>query len=324
VLHRLVRGAGTKGLSGIHPAVNGTLIRPLLGVRRSDLREWLVQKRENWREDSSNQDLRFTRNRIRHQVLTLLAELNPRIVETLAHTANLARAEESFWEEYLKPFREAWVRFEGGKAIIDLNHFRQAPAAVNYRVLRWTVQRLGPSMALDLEQVRILHQWALHGQSGKRLTLSHDLEAWKEFEHLILQGNRDRVPSGYEYPIQIPGEVNVKEAGVTFRFELVPMGTGRTRYNEVGGVLLDGKVAGFPLLLRNWRAGDAYQPEGHRNLKKLQDLFQRQRVPLHQRREWPVLVAGLRIVWARRLAPAGEFSVGARSSQAILIRELNG
>jgi tRNA(Ile)-lysidine synthase len=326
VLHRLVRGAGTRGLSGILPVVNNTIIRPALRVRRADLREWLAGKGETWREDSSNQGLHFTRNRIRHQALPLLEEINSGIVETLAHTAELSRVEESFWEEYLKPLRESWVRFADDQAMIDLNHLRQMHPAVAFRVLRWAVVNLAPTTSINLDHTRGLLRWALQGQSGTRMALPHGLEAEKEFQHLILRrgANTRGMRVGYEYPLQVPGVVNVKEAGVTFQFELVPVGTAGPRYNEKGGVLLDGKVAEFPLLLRNWRAGDAYQPEGHRSRKKLQDLFQRQRVPVHQRPDWPILVSGQRIIWARKLAPAAGCTANAGSSHAVIIRELRG
>ena len=335
VLHRFVRGAGTLGLSGIHPVVEGTIIRPLLAVRRPALRDWLAAKGETWREDSSNQDLRFTRNRIRHQVLPLLANLNPRVVETLAHTALLARAEEEFWGEYLKPLCEGAVRIEDGKAVVEIESLRRVPPAVAYRMLRWAMRRVAPSARTDLAHTSGLLRWALGGQSGGQFVLPHQLEARREFSHLILEeaggeaasreGSRGstlrKSPARYEYTVQVPGTVTVRELGLAFRFDLVPPAA-VARYNETGTVLLDGKVIGFPLLLRNWRAGDAYRPEGHRRVKKLQDLFQRRRVPLGQRSGWPVLVSAGEIVWARGLAAAAGFGASPESAQLVAIREV--
>ncbi len=109
VLMRLLRGAGTRGLSGIYPqlpipeAVSSTqtaaIVRPLLEVRRCDLEEYLHSLGQEWREDSTNRELKHTRNRVRHVLLPLLErEFNPAIRQVLAETAEIARAEESYWQ----------------------------------------------------------------------------------------------------------------------------------------------------------------------------------------------------------------------------------
>jgi tRNA(Ile)-lysidine synthase len=324
-------------LTGIHPVVNGKIIRPLIAVRRAALRQWLADHREKWREDASNQDLRFTRNRIRSQLLPLLSEFNPRIVETLARTAALAREEEAFWESYLGPLRENLVRWEADKAILNLERLREQPPAVAYRLLRWTIGRIsdrdvragasrpGPVYFLPVQR---LLQWALQGQSGQVFLLPRKLEARKEFSHLILASRSlsagpDVRPESadYDYPIRVPSSVDVPEAGVSLSFEFITLGAGQARYNERGIILLDGKLAGSPLSLRNWRAGDAYQQQGHRNPKKLQDLFQRKRIPFRERAGWPVLLSGERIIWVRGLAVAEGCSPSLGSSEAIGIRE---
>ncbi|MGC2618023.1 MAG: tRNA lysidine(34) synthetase TilS, partial [Acidobacteriaceae bacterium] len=104
VVHRLVRGAWTEGLGGIHPVVacaGGVILRPFLEVRRAEIEAWLREMGQAWREDATNADTAFTRNRIRHEVLPQLAGLNPRVAEQLANLAAIARDEESWWEAEL-------------------------------------------------------------------------------------------------------------------------------------------------------------------------------------------------------------------------------
>lgn len=343
VLQRLLRGAGTRGLTGIQPVMEdghteGKIIRPLIQVRRAAVREWLLERGETWREDSSNQDVHFFRNRIRKQLLPLLGEFNPRIVEALAHTAAIAREEEAFWETYLQPFCDSWIRWENGKALVDIDRLRDAPPAVAYRVLRWAMGRVAAAGRLDRASqpgtmdflhVELLLKWALSGQSGKSFSLPQKLEARKEFSHLILERRTEnaklaqgRVSPEYGYTIHVPCTVTVREIGHCYRIEYVTLESGAARYNEMGSILLDAKLGESPLLLRNWRMGDAYQPEGHRSPKKLQDLFQRKRIPLRERAGWPVLLAGGRIVWVRGLAAAKGFSPGPYSKQAIEIHEI--
>jgi tRNA(Ile)-lysidine synthase len=108
VLMRLIRGTGMRGLGGIYPRIavehedeegHGEIIRPLLVIRRKELEQYLNDLKQPWREDSSNADARFTRNRVRSLVLPLLErEFNPAVVESFAELAEIARDEEDYWE----------------------------------------------------------------------------------------------------------------------------------------------------------------------------------------------------------------------------------
>jgi len=108
VLMRLIRGTGPRGLGGIYPRIlveyddgdgHGEIVRPLLGFRRRELEQYLAELHQLWREDPSNSDSRFTRNRMRKLVLPLLErEFNPAVVESFAELAEIARDEEDYWE----------------------------------------------------------------------------------------------------------------------------------------------------------------------------------------------------------------------------------
>jgi len=108
VLMRIIRGAGLRGLGGIHPRIPvedgdgevcGEIVRPLLRIRRRELEQYLKDVGQCWREDSSNADERFTRNRVRKLVVPLLErEFNPAVAENLVELAEIARGEEDYWE----------------------------------------------------------------------------------------------------------------------------------------------------------------------------------------------------------------------------------
>jgi len=108
VLMKLLRGAWTEGLGGIHPVVlvpsatrPGKILRPLLSVRRAELEDFLRSRNQPWRTDSSNADQAFTRNRIRHHLLPVLREYNPSLDQTLANLAELARDDAARWQSEL-------------------------------------------------------------------------------------------------------------------------------------------------------------------------------------------------------------------------------
>ena len=339
VLHRLLRGAGTRGLAGIYPVVEDRVIRPLLEVRRTQVLDWLRSRQQSWREDPSNQDMRYMRNRIRHQLLPLLTEYNPRIVETLAGTAEIARDEEIFWEDYLQPALAQSVRWEVGRVHIEIARLRQMPPAVGRRVLRSAVREViernskqrrsgdvgGSVLSVgSAGQIQQLLDLALHGQSGSLLSLPRRVVARKEFSALLLEVTDAVRPTfpGFLYQVQIPSVIPVPEIGTSFAFELISLAANQASYNKKGEDLLDRRIIQERLILRNWRPGDAYQPRGHRKLSKFKELFQRRRVSSSERERWPVVLAGDQIIWSRGWGIAEGFAPPPNSREALGIREM--
>ena len=102
VLYRILRGSGLTGLSGILPVTREGLVRPLLEIDRSEIEAWLRERGIDWREDDTNRDRTYARNRLRHEILPLLRhEFNPQLDSALANLATLARDEEAYWDSEL-------------------------------------------------------------------------------------------------------------------------------------------------------------------------------------------------------------------------------
>jgi tRNA(Ile)-lysidine synthase len=142
VLMRLIRGTGLRGLGGIYPRIlvergdedgHREIVRPLLGIRRQELEQYLVDLKQPWRQDSTNADSKFTRNRVRRLVLPLLErEFNPAVVESFAELAEIARDEEDYWENEISGWlgtvvqwsQPEWTRglpgFEGSQALVQI------------------------------------------------------------------------------------------------------------------------------------------------------------------------------------------------------------
>lgn len=200
VLHKFLRGAWTAGLSGIHPVLaqpQGAILRPFLGVRRAEIETWLASIGQPWREDATNADTAHTRNRLRHELLPVLAAYNPRIYEQLANVATLARDEDGYWQAelvrilptLLLPGRP--VRGGGRAASTDPNETSVAleierlppSAAVRRRVLRAAARHLG--VALNFDQTERL--LAMCGQNPtRRQTLTAALRAERSPRELRL------------------------------------------------------------------------------------------------------------------------------------------
>ncbi len=170
---KLIRGAWTEGLSAIHPVITqpkGKILRPFLQTRRSEIESFLQSINQPWREDSTNADTVFTRNKIRHELLPQLRTYNPNLDQSLANLAELAREEESRWQNELarilpqlllpgKPVRG------GGRAVsttpgesslsIELDRLRPFDPALRRRVLRAAARQLGARLTFD-ETSRLL------------------------------------------------------------------------------------------------------------------------------------------------------------------------
>ena len=147
VLMRLLRGSGTKGLAGIYPAVGEPprIVRPLLEISRAELRAWLEQLGQPWREDATNLDLGFTRNRLRHEIVPLLRQLNPSLDETLGATAEIARAEEDAWSEQVRCLLPKLARSSAGErqTSLQLALLQAQPLALQRRLVRAIAQQHG-------------------------------------------------------------------------------------------------------------------------------------------------------------------------------------
>ena len=320
VLLRLIRGAGTRGLGGIHPVLEGGVVRPFLTLTRAEVEAEIAVRRLACCTDSSNREIRFARNRLRDRVLPVLqSEFNPRVVESLAAFADNARDDEAFLQEQARERSHPWLRREGSTLRIPVGRLREFPPAIARRILRQMIAEVvqggarvpGP-VAISHAEMEDLRRLASEGQSGKRVVLGVGVEAWKEFEWLVV-GRRQRENSpkpgdvaGFEYRIRPPTSIVIPRLGLRLRFSFadkVDANVAEGEYNACEGVWLDSPNPAAPLVLRSWRAGDRYHAFANTNPVKLKELFQRRRIPAAERAWWPVLECAGTILWVRGFTP---------------------
>jgi tRNA(Ile)-lysidine synthase len=320
VLLRLLRGAGTRGLSGIYPVLEGKVARPFLDLTRAEITREIEARKLEWRLDSTNLDSRLRRNKIRLELLPLLQrEFNPALIPLLKNHADRARDEEAFLEQQACERSRPWRIREGSEEKISVRALRGFAPAIQRRVLRQMLQSMGKSLGgVAYAHIEGLLHFATSAQSGRSLTLPGGAVARKEFDGLILGLQPISPGGGYAYPVKIPGEITVPQLGVTFRFKIIEAQRLPKEYNELG--CLDPQKLPHRLFLRNWQAGDHFWPLGSGKLRKLKELFGQRKIPRNQRKLWPVLESGEQIVWVRGFPPAVSV-VASADSRAILIIE---
>jgi tRNA(Ile)-lysidine synthase len=348
VLLRLVRGSGTRGLAGIYPQFSvrdsrfsehsgprsmaarqqrqAAIVRPLLGVRRGDLESYLKGLGQHWREDSSNRDLRHARNRVRHGILPRLErKLNPAVRAALAETAEIARAEEDYWEtevaRVLPQVREAAAGRERPReagVALQVAALLALPRALERRVVRAAGECLG--LRLEFRQVEEILAAASGTAKTARLPGGWVVAGNKtQLRFARVAQDLGPVNRDYEYWLPVPGQIAVPEADTRFEAALV-RGRAEPEYNPEN--LLDAATLAKPLKVRNWRAGDHFWPAHTKSARKIKELLQERRVSGPERKLWPVVLSGDEVVWVRGFPTSARSRPRAETAEAVLIREV--
>lgn len=359
VLAHLIRGTGPTGLAAIYPAANA-VVRPLLTTRRRELRAYLEALGQSWREDSSNRDEHRLRARIRRQVLPLLErDFSPRMVAHLCNIARLSREEQVFWSALVEDrFQQLVTLGENGLAVSAaalMDPFLSLPDVspekepmeklerwrpLTERLIRRLYEELrGDRRELTSDHVEQVVALAARSTSGRQFSLPGGISVERVFDQIRFARQSPGESAGvfaetihcvqaYSYVVGLPAQgsqgsgasVSVRELGTRFCLKLIDWAHAESETKKDRKVL-DAESLRAPLILRNWRPGDSYTPFGHRQPRKLKQMFLAARVPSGARRAWPVLESAGQVVWARGMPAADGFCAGERTRFAVVIEE---
>src|SRR5829696_5283587 len=329
VLYRLAVSPGSRALHGMAPR-RGRLVRPLLGVTREEVRDYLRARTLEWREDPSNADRRFARARVRHDVLEALRELSPAAERTIAETARQLRDE----AEVLDAVVTDALKELGGGPAISLSALLEHPPAVRRLVLRALAERVAGPPGRELGEPPAgergtdgKRERGPEGDRGADVPRPRPLSR-REANEILALGQRGTKSLDLGGGLRAVAEygtlrfTRVGEAAVPDAVRLtVP---GRARFGDwevearVGGA---GDVTvrdlGSELTVRAWREGDRMRPAGLGGSKSLQDLFTYRKVPRALRHTLPVVEAEGEIVWVAGVAVGERFAAGEGAPDAI-------
>ena len=358
VLSHLLRGTGLTGLAGIYP-VSGWMIRPLLELEREELRKYLSDLGQPWREDASNQDTSRTRARIRHQLIPLLLrDFDAAAVTRLSRLAKHAREDEAFWRALEDERLQALVTRESSRAISlsvedflspipILNRTDQiaagdlTPSSIPTLALtRRLVRRIFTELRGSREQLTSRHvdcvmDLATKSQSGARIDLP-GVCVERIFDRLCFtsvlaaqnsarSGEAMQANCDFSYTVSRPGRLESASIVVTEihrRFNLKMVDWPPAPCDTVQGRgAFDFDRVQWPLVLRNWRSGDSYRPHGSRRVRKLKRLLLESRVPRSARGGWPVLASEGKVIWASGYPVADEIAPQPGTQTGLVIVE---
>ena len=338
VLFRLLRGSGLRGLAGIHPvseplaAARGSLqpsgvvppgpnteprlqgaaprplyVRPLIDVTRAEVLDFLRARNLPHREDSSNRDPRFARNRIRASLLPQLArDWNPRISESLAQLAHLAHDEELWWSTHLDQLAPAILHTRAGGIEIHASALAQLPPAVARRLVRRAITQVkGDLRRVEYAHIEGVLELAAQSEGDGRLRLP-GIDVRRSFDWIRLASAASRQDFATTR-LAIPG-VYPLSAATNLHLEVAPHPSKPPKDATLKTAELSLRRLPPVLELRGWKPGDHYRPEGQARDQKIKEMFQMERVPSWLRSSWPIVSSGDQIVWSRKFGAAAEFA----------------
>ena len=319
VLFRFLRGSGAAGLSGIRPTLPNGFVRPLLEISRDEVRNYLHEIGQPWREDSSNRDLSFDRNRIRLELLPAIARIwNPAIEHNLAQTADWAQAEEAHWAAEIAALAEEHFASQGPALIARTSSFSSISTAAARRLVRRALLQIrGDLLSIDFAHIERIRSLIAQSEGSGRLQIP-GVDIMRSFDWI-----RFASPGAYagdrhfSTPVSVPGEFVLSPAGSALTLQVQDADY---RYTEDVN-RFDAESLRSHLILRTWQPGDQYRPNGHDAQVKLKDLFQTARIPLWDRRLWPVLAMDREIVWSRQFGVAAQFAVKPETRRVVTITE---
>ncbi|WP_323787749.1 tRNA lysidine(34) synthetase TilS [Psychroserpens sp.] len=303
-LINLTRGTGLSGLTGI-PEVNENIVRPLLPFTRDQLKTYAFQNNIKWREDSSNASDKYLRNKLRHDVIPILKDLNPQLLQNFKNTQHNLQDVKHIIEDTIVKVQKKVVTVEDDVLKLNIKKLKKLsnPKAYVYQLLKdfnfteW-------NDVIDL----------LNAQSGKHV-MSSTHRLIKDRKHLILADRNDFViPSDSEESFTIT-EIDEKVQtpfGILFfeEADTVSKSSKETIFVDKDSIV-------YPLKLRQWKEGDVFYPLGMKGKKKLSKYFKDEKLSIIDKENVWLLTSEDKVVWVIGMRADNRFKI-AKNTKHIL------
>jgi tRNA(Ile)-lysidine synthase len=297
VLMRLLRGSGIAGLSGIPPVRDNIIIRPLIEISREDILRYLEERHLRYAVDSSNNDTRYTRNRIRQVLIPEMIKYQPELIEMLGHLSDHLREENSLVET----LASEWInnnlkRTENDECLVEISSLKKLHQALIKRIIRGIVKGYNNSIYnIESDHVQEIFDLLYNPKPNIIINLPGKIIARKEYNSLILSFG-STIPDPFYYELRSSGRTSIKEIGRTIIIDETVNSPDIIKADP-DVALLDKGLLSYPLTIRNFRPGDRFIPLGMKGKRKLKDFFIDLKIPSHKRKEIPVFLKDNQVIW---------------------------
>jgi tRNA(Ile)-lysidine synthase len=319
VLLHLLRGSGLRGLCGI-PPVRQPIIRPLIRVSRAEILDYVRTHRVPFREDPSNYQRRYTRNRIRLDLLPALQQYyNPRLVHALSTTAQLLTDDEAALQALARQsLLSARLPAAPAQIRLKIDALTPLPPTLQRRVLREALSEvLGSLEGVTHTHIAAILALLRAGAGTKWLELPQRVVVERQYEVLCMHRQTPSVPVDVEVPLPVPGTCRVEALGVSIVSDLLPRAHAAAPFPTGDVTWLDADKVGKDMRVRTRRPGDRFQPLGSVYAKKLKAFLIDAKIPRTVRDRLPLVVTSAGIAWVAGVRPT-EWAKVTPATRAIL------
>lgn len=327
MLLMLARGCGMPGLTGIPPRSQAgiiTVIRPLLQTDRKTIESYLRERHIAWREDASNSDPAFLRNRARHELLPLLEKkFNPAIRRALSRLAEVLSGENEFLDEIACAiYAEACA--ESGRAL-DCAVVARHHVAVRRRVVRHWLSCCGMHAGdMDFQMINRIDRLLTDAKGERAFDTVGGITIRRQRRLVTLGKRKETAGANYMIRLAVPGRTILPDAGLNVTAEII-RGIWRKR-EKIGEYPATASFALTPwrrrkIFARTWRAGDRMHPYGLDGSKKIKDIFCDAKIPTELRHRLPIFECGGAIIWVPgyRIAQGWEITDSAENALRLTV-----
>ena len=282
----LIRGSGLQGLSGM-AELRGKIVRPLLKVSRKQIMDYIVEYDLQYRIDATNLETIYTRNKIRHNVIPQLEEINPSFLDTMADNMRFIASAQSIVENYAAEAYKSVVTIENERIVFDLKKLEEYQG-VDTLLFIW-LSKYGFSSDVVMQLYR-----SLDDISGKqfysathRIVIGRGVLECTMYNAQCTIHNSQFTIGKRQFTIDEPIKLEIKEIDRA-NFEVI---------KSANVACLDADKLQYPLILRRWQQGDWFIPFGMKGRKKLSDFFVDKKFTMNDKEQLWLLTSGDDIVW---------------------------
>ncbi len=324
VLINLLRGTGLRGLAGI-PEVRGYVIRPLLRCTRSELEQFLNDRGLTYRTDSSNNEKKYLRNQIRHEVIPFLNTFNKDIVGNLLSLAEIARGEEHWMSGKTRELYSQLVTTENGNLRFEVTEFERQPQAMKRRLIREAFYRLTGSLReITASHARQILNLFSRARVGSRLKLPRNVRVICGYGtmsfSLFEDDNSSPEIDKKTIKLEVPGITSLPQLGIQLDAQLIGPSVYLPKPRDKKQAYFDFDKTGEDIRIRFFQAGDRFMPLGMQGHKKVKSYFIDQKIPREKRLSIPILTNGEdHIIWVYGERTSNQFCVAKNTKKVLFI-----
>jgi tRNA(Ile)-lysidine synthase len=306
----LTRGTGIKGLCGISPK-QGKIIRPLLYATKDEIKKYAFENKILYREDSSNSQTKYLRNKIRHEIIPVFEQLNPSFVNSIYNTIRKLKETEIIYSEAIEEIKKRLLVKVNNSFNISIDEFLK----LKNHNLTCLYEILKP-FGFNETVIKEIYQ-SINEISGKQFFSSTHRLIKNRNEWIITPIDVFNTEKYYidEGIMEINNPINL-------RFKIIENSDNLIIDKNPNIAYLDFNLINFPLILRRWHKGDYFQPFGMKKIKKLSDFFIDNKLSIDKKENVWLLTDGDKILWIIGMRIDNRFRISEQTKKILVIEKI--